>query len=443
MKDISKFVNERVRRSKEKVIPTGDKEVSDEYYASGGKLMKMATLKSDMKKTKNSSAGRFSIGEPTEPPMDLSKFTKDTNKSKKALLAKFRAKEDFFVVGKAGWAKSSIIESLAAAFNLKVARVFLDKALATDLGGIPIPQRNKSGIAHQEYAMPGWAADMLEDSDSQYLLFFDELNQAPTDVQNALMPIVLNHEICGIKFDNFFVGAAGNFDTENRGVSNLEGPLKSRFKPIIVWESNTDKSWQEAFDWLHSKWDSSFGYDFVEKFHENGNANLFANPRELDQKVFKFIKNLVNSDGDNTIYDAEDYADRLKDLKRDEPELERTELEKLDQLGEFLYDYVTSGGESKKSTTKKSTKNLDMIPEEVQEAILKAMRDGYVSLNNTKYGFCEDNINDLFTYDGPDALVNAEQVKRYIKKLKADGIDWYYKSINDIKKDPNVVLYEE
>ena len=77
------------------------------------------------------------------------------------------------------------------------------------------------------------------------------MNQAQPDVMNALMPIVLEHEIAGRKYgptdkngkvteSNFFVGAAGNFEDENDAVNELSGPLKSRFKPIIVWKTHDE-----------------------------------------------------------------------------------------------------------------------------------------------------------------------------------------------------------
>ena len=41
------------------------------------------------------------------------------------------------------------------------------------------------------------------------------MNQAQPCVMNALMPIVLKNVICNVQFDNFMVGAAGNFEDEN------------------------------------------------------------------------------------------------------------------------------------------------------------------------------------------------------------------------------------
>lgn len=430
MKDIRLFVNE-ARKKKEDVEP------SDEFYASGGKMVKMDQLKKEegKKASANTSRGAWAINEPTDDEaFDLSDKSKLTSNTK-ALLAKFRAEEDFFIQGKAGWAKTSIIKKMAASFHRSIITVYLDKAMASDLGGIPIPTRTSRGNAKQEYAMPGWAAEMLEHPDKQYLLFFDEMNQAPTDVQNALMPIVLEHEICGIKFDNFFVGAAGNLEEENRGVSALSKPLMSRFKPIIKWETNTAATWDETFNHLHKVWDGVFGKEFVEKFHEN--AELFANPREIEHKIFKFLQKLIKSGQDNSMFDADYWLNQrlLQLADKDEDDLTLTEKDKFAKLAEDIYDYMMSGGESMKPT-KKASKNRDMIPEKAQELILGGMRDGFIlygegSSPKEKYGISRENIGTLFY----DDYVNAEQLQRYIKKLEAEGIKFYYETNADVKKD--------
>lgn len=437
MEDIRVFVTERMRR-KDKDEGKAGQVASDEFYASGGKIMKMSQLKKEAgkKATANSSRGAWGIEEPEDnAAFDESDFTSEKlSKNKKALLAKFRAEEDFFIQGKAGWGKTSIIKKMAATFKRTVITVYLDKAMASDLGGIPIPSRTSRGNAKQEYAMPGWAAEMLENPDKQYLLFFDEMNQAPTDVQNALMPIVLEHEICGIPFDNFFVGAAGNMEEENRGVSAIQGPLLSRFKPIIKWDVNSPSAWDDTFEHLHKVWDNVFGEKFVERFHED--SALFANPREIEHKIFKFLQKIISSGKDNSMFDAEYFRDRLIDLAHDdESNLTPTEKDKFSRLAEDIYDFMMSNGESMKPT-KKASKNRDMIPEKAQELILGGMRDGFILYGENgqpkeKYGISRENIGNLFF----DDYVNAEQLQRYIKKLETEGIKFYYEKDADFKKD--------
>ena len=161
---------------------------------------------------------------------------------------KFKAQEPFFILGEAGWGKTSIIKDMAKRFKRQVITIYLDKAEKEDLGGIPAPIKNADGRVTRKMLAPDWAEYMADHPETQFLLFFDEMNQATPDIMNALMPIVLEHQICGKKYDNFFVGAAGNFEHENDAVSDLSAPLTSRFKPIIVWETGTEEAWHEAFE---------------------------------------------------------------------------------------------------------------------------------------------------------------------------------------------------
>ena len=67
----------------------------------------------------------------------------DYTDSMEDLIDKFEVEEDFFILGRAGWGKTSTIENLAAKYDRKVVTVYLDKAEAVDLGGIPVPVQAK------------------------------------------------------------------------------------------------------------------------------------------------------------------------------------------------------------------------------------------------------------------------------------------------------------
>ena len=99
--------------------------------------------------------------------------SEDNTESMEDLIDKFDTEEDFFIIGKAGWGKTSIIKKLAKKYGKKVVTVYLDKAEATDLGGIPIPTKGKTG-AVQEKAMTSWAKIMEDEPDQDFLLFFDD-----------------------------------------------------------------------------------------------------------------------------------------------------------------------------------------------------------------------------------------------------------------------------
>lgn len=387
----------------------------------------------------------------------------DYNDNLLDLQAKFDADEPFFIQGRAGWGKTSIIEDMAKRAGRHVITVYLDKAQATDLGGIPVPIE-ENGVAKIVNAMPDWAAYMLEHPKDEFLLFFDEMNQAQPDVMNALMPIVLKNVICNIQFDNFMVGAAGNFEEENEsGVSELSGPLKSRFKPIIIWNSGSEDDWRAVFKYLHKKWDKEFGKEVINEFEKR--AMLFDNPRELEHKVFKAILNTREKAKSNpkiklTRYNSQWCRRRLEDIVKDE--LSRNEEKQLDELAEIYHKLLVEGpqaftkqdaGNSRTSRSKGS----DQVSEEIKKQIKNAMKRGYMVnderdssgnlIDKRKYGISRENINVFCDMELSDKesgeVVNKEMLERIINKLEADGVKFKYETNAEWKKDGLSDPYED
>ena len=393
---------------------------------------------------KNGTGGKFAIDEPTDNDAYEPLSKDQLNKNMKRLLLKFKADEPFFIMGEAGWGKTSIIKSMAKRFGRTVITVYLDKCEATDLGGIPVPREDKRGNAYVDSAMPAWAQYMLEHDDKQFLLFFDEMNQADGAVMNALMPIVLETEVCGVKFDNFIVGAAGNFDHENDAVNELSGPLKSRFKPIIVWETGGDAEWKQAFDFMHKEWDSKLGEDgpaYINLLYEN--RDLFQNPREVEHKILKWCSKMVDTD-DKDLFDVEDYLDRLDGLTKED--LNRTQEDKLKKLAEATYNLVNG---LPLSPERKRSKGKEMMDETLKNNIKKAMRNGFMtngpdSPDKRKYGISRENAPLVFC--DPEMTENAcnrEMFDRYINKLEADGIKFKYETDAEWKKAGLVDPFED
>ena len=393
---------------------------------------------------KNGTGGKFAIDEPTDNDA-IEPLSKDQlNKNMKRLLMKFKADEPFFIMGEAGWGKTSIIKSMAKRFGRTVITVYLDKCEATDLGGIPVPREDKRGNAYVDSAMPAWAQYMLEHDDQEFLLFFDEMNQADGAVMNALMPIVLETEVCGVKFDNFIVGAAGNFDHENDAVNELSGPLKSRFKPIIVWETGGDAEWKQAFDFMHKEWDGKLGEDgpaYIDLLQEN--RDLFQNPREVEHKILKWCSKMIDTD-DKDLFDVEDYLDRLEGLTKED--LNRTQEDKLKKLAEATYNLVNG---LPLSPERKRNKGKEMMDETLKNNIKKAMRNGFMtngpdSSDKRKYGISRENAPLVFC--DPEMTENAcnrEMFDRYINKLEADGIKFKYETDAEWKKAGLVDPFED
>ena len=377
---------------------------------------------------KNGSNGKWAIDEPKDNDAqdDIDLNSPDNTESMEDLIDKFDAEEDFFIIGEAGWGKTSIIKNLSRKYKRKVITFYLDKCEATDLGGIPVVTKGANGKARQEVTLPPFAQYMEDHADENFLLFFDEMNQAAPDVMNALMPIVLEHEIAGTKFDNFFVGAAGNFEHENDAVNELSGPLKSRFKPLITWETSTDNAWKSSFSYLHKKWDKLLSKDLIDAFEAN--ATCFVNPREVELKIFKFAAAIKGKPEAAARNKPEKLLRRLKNLAKDN--LSRSQETALSKLAESLYNFI-AGKETKQSERK--SKDINMVDKKVREAIEFAMRNGYIldKSTGTKYGVSRENIG-LVT--DPDEC-NAEMLERIINKFEADGTKFKYEKNSEWKKD--------
>ena len=277
--------------------------------------------------------------------------------------------------------------------------------------------------------MPGWASYMQEHKEKQFLLFFDEMNQAAPDVMNALMPIVLETTVCGVKFDNFIVGAAGNFEHENDAVGELSGPLKSRFKPIIVWETGGDEEWGQAFKYMHKAWDEKLGPEIIDVVYEN--RALFVNPREIEHKVLKHIYAMKN-DSEKDLFDVEDYYDRLESLAKEN--LTRAEQDQLKKLAEKVYNYVNEI-KPQEDERKARKKDADMLTDSLKKDIKNGMTRGFLTSGDAsdkrKYGISRENIAQVFADDASfddGTGINAEMVERYVRKLEADGVKFKYET---------------
>jgi len=346
------------------------------------------------------------------------------------LLVKFDTEDDFFIIGRAGWGKTSTIKQLAKKYHKKVITVYLDKAEAVDLGGIPVPVKGKTG-AVQEKAMPSWAKIMQDEPDQEFLLFFDEMNQAAPDVMNALMPIINDHEICEVKFDNFFVGAAGNFEDENSAVNELSGPLKSRLKPIITWEVNTEKAWKQVFKYLHKKWDKVISKSLVDAFEES--AMCFDNPREIERKIFQVVHRLKVNGG--KINNPNIHLRRLQGLAKED--LTRTQEKELERLADAMFNFI-AGKEGEKESGRRG-KNSQQVPKSIQTFIESGMKKGYVAVDipqsdgttkKIRFGVCKETIGELID----EEECNAEMLERTIAKYEANGLTWKYEKPQDWAK---------
>lgn len=418
MKDIKEILKEG---------KTDNMEATTDKVVVNGKAVKKDPEKMAGKdEEENGSNGTFAIDPPTEEDVALRYQKEGLSKNEKKVRMRMAAKQDFFIMGHAGWGKTQIIRKMAKRYGRTVITVYLDKAVKEDLGGIPVPVKKGLLFRHSaiELAMPAWAAYMLEHPDTQFLLFMDEMNQADPGVQNALMPIIDEKVICNVKFDNYIVGAAGNYADENRAVTDLSAPLKSRFGGIILWEDNTPETWAETFKYLHKGWDNVLGKDFVDVFEKH--AGLFNSPREVEKKIFGYVKNL-KEEGITDDFDAEDYLSELRLVSKDDID-ERSKEKDLEEIAEYIYSYMTAGAEANKP--KERTKGRMQISQHVINTFRFGMPAGYIDFKGHDY---------LFTREGCywlTADVNAEQIDHLIEMLESEDIHFKYETDAEAKKDP-------
>ena len=374
----------------------------------------------------NGSDGVYEIEPPTDDDITKGLDFTDISKNQKRIAMRLSGKKPFFVQGEAGWGKTSIITDVAHKFGYTVITVYLDKCEATDLAGIPVPKQSKRGADFAGNLLPAWAKVIWDNPKTKFLLFFDEMNQAAPDVMNALMPIVLRNVVCGKKFDNMLVAAAGNFEHENKGgISKLSAPLLSRFGGVITWQTG---DWASVFRHLKKKWGDKLDDTIFEKLENS--CTLFKNPRDVESFIIDYMLNIKDNKYAAN-YDAEDYLNELELIAQDD--LSRTGKDQLAQLADDIFSFVNN--KMKKEEKKGRNKNRQMIPENVADALKTAIINGYMEDDSDgkvrRYGISKENI---MSIELDPETINAEMLERFIDTLETDGIKFKYQTDAEWKK---------
>ena len=140
-----------------------------------------------------------------------------------------------FVSGPTGIGKSEMIHQVGNELNLKVEDIRLAGHLPEDIRGIP----EKSDDGYFEMVMMRRLKPFFQRG-AKGILFFDEINQASSEVLSALFELVLDRRLNGRKLgDGVRIVSAGNLG-DVYGVTDMSPALERRFVHLAVIAKKED-----------------------------------------------------------------------------------------------------------------------------------------------------------------------------------------------------------
>ncbi len=216
------------------------------------------------------------------------------NKLPKLIEQMYRANLNLFVWGDPGIGKTQSVEQFVTKMKQedKEFEYFyypLSSMEPADLIGIPMPE--KVSEYGKEITKTTWAIPkcLPTNPNGKGLLYFDEMNNAPAAMQNAVQQLVQERRI-GDYFlpDGYRIIAAGNQSGVNAYSTEIQAPVKDRFGHIFV-KTNADV-W---FDYI-------LGLDTTPVQDKPFIAGI--TPEKIKQMVAAFVKR--NPD---KLFDTENY----------------------------------------------------------------------------------------------------------------------------------------
>lgn len=200
--------------------------------------------------------------------------------------------ENVFFYGNKGIGKSSIVREYAEKVKKKLLIFPLATMIPEFIGGVPYAQ--VSTDKKTEYftlLLNESLKEMLKCKGRDYVLFFDEMNQAPTEVMNCLYSIChidpKQREWCGHSLEYAQIVGAGNLNDGTDGtvyLNELPSPLHDRF---FVYELVTDN--KDVMNYLSNKWKNLPQVKiFIKEMLDSK-----INPRNIDKclELLQFKKN--------------------------------------------------------------------------------------------------------------------------------------------------------
>lgn len=283
------------------------------------------------------------------------------------------------LIGSPGVGKSDVIKQVAKALNLKLIDFRLSTADPTDLSGLPFVDNGRSVFLPNE-AFP-IATDEIPQGFSGWLLFLDEISNAPMSVQAAAYKLILDRQVGmhDLHPDVKIVSAGNKIDDGAAVTGEMSTALKSRMAHI-----NIEMSLDAWLDWaLHANVHHSitsfikFKPSALYQFDPKVDADTFPCPRTwgmvnsvvqtvgMNDPALQSLVSAVISDG----YAVEfiNYCKNFVGLPTYEDIIKNPT--KVDVPKEMSTLYALSGSigaQTKKESVDKVMEFVDRMPKEFQ-----------------------------------------------------------------------------
>lgn len=225
----------------------------------------------------------------------MSEVNQVNSKEAQTLLERaIRAGIPAMMKGSPGIGKSDIVRQLADNFGLKLVDQRLAECDPTDLKGFPYVDEVNGKAKYAPIEEFPLAGEPVPEGYNGWLLFLDEMNQAPEAIQRVSYKILLDHKVGDYKLHERCVKlAAGNLITDGALAEDLGTALQSRLIHLqLKVDYITWLEWAMKNDVDHRVTSFiQFKPDMLHKFDPDHSDHTFACPR-----TWHFASRILNGD---------------------------------------------------------------------------------------------------------------------------------------------------
>lgn len=210
------------------------------------------------------------------PKIDANHLVLNISQSRDVVKCFVESQEPVMIWGPPGIGKSDLIKEVGEQLDRPVIDIRLSLYGSEDIKGYPFIDEETGKM---KFSISN---EFPQDSESNAILFFDEINAAMPSTQLAMYQLILNRKIGEYELPaGVSVVAAGNRETDKAGLSEMPKPLQNRFahievesdfKPWLEWAINNEVNADVV----------GFLSNFPEKLFEfdpSRSSRAFATPR--------------------------------------------------------------------------------------------------------------------------------------------------------------------